>query len=139
MKTTLLSVLCLFISGWGSMQTALAQNLQEMEKSLSAINEELNQKTKEYSWQLVSAYADYCEANNKYISWNDVPYLQEIVEYNRPASLENYRLEHKVCKDALDKFLNTRNIGSLKRDNRRLYLRKRKMRCRQLFLLFGRS
>ena len=28
------------------MQTALAQNLQEMEKSLSAINEELNQKTK---------------------------------------------------------------------------------------------
>ena len=107
MKTTLLSVLCLFISGWGSMQTALAQDLQEMEKSLSAINEELNQKTKEYSWQLVSAYADYCEANNKYISWNDVPYLQEIVEYNRPASLENYRLEHKVCKDALDKFLNT--------------------------------
>ena len=107
MKTTLLGVLCLFISGWGSMQTALAQDLQEMEKSLSAINEELNQKTKEYSWQLVSAYADYCEANNKYISWNDVPYLQEIVEYNRPASLENYRLEHKVCKDALDKFLNT--------------------------------
>ena len=107
MKTTLLSVLCLFILGWGSMQTALAQDLQEMEKSLSAINEELNQKTKEYSWQLVSAYADYCEANNKYISWNDVPYLQEIVEYNRPASLENYRLEHKVCKDALDKFLNT--------------------------------
>ena len=51
------------------MQTALAQDLQEMEKSLSAINEELNQKTKEYSWQLVSAYADYCEANNKYISW----------------------------------------------------------------------
>jgi hypothetical protein len=50
MKTTLLSVLCLFISGWGSMQTALAQDLQEMEKSLSAINEELNQKTKEYSW-----------------------------------------------------------------------------------------
>ena len=89
------------------MQTALAQDLQEMEKSLSAINEELNQKTKEYSWQLVSAYADYCEANNKYISWNDVPYLQEIVEYNRPASLENYRFEHKVCKDALDKFLNT--------------------------------
>ena len=107
MKTTLLGVLCLFISGWGSMQTALAQDLQEMEKSLSAINEELNQKTKEYSWQLVSAYADYCEANNKYISWNDVPYLQEIVEYNRPASLENYRFEHKVCKDALDKFLNT--------------------------------
>ena len=89
------------------MQTALAQDLQEMEKSLSAINEELNQKTKEYGWQLVSAYADYCEANNKYISWNDVPYLQEIVEYNRPASLENYRFEHKVCKDALDKFLNT--------------------------------
>ena len=82
MKTTLLGVLCLFISGWGSMQTALAQDLQEMEKSLSAINEELNQKTKEYGWQLVSAYADYCEANNKYISWNDVPYLQEIVEYN---------------------------------------------------------
>ena len=107
MKTTLLGVLCLFISGWGSMQTALAQDLQEMEKSLSAINEELNQKTKEYSWQLVSAYADYCEANNKYISWNDVPYLQEIVEYNRPASLENYRFEHKVCKDALDKLLNT--------------------------------
>lgn len=134
MKTTLLSVLCLFISGWGSMQTALAQNLQEMEKSLSAINEELNQKTKEYSWQLVSAYADYCEANNKYISWNDVPYLQEIVEYNRPASLENYRLEHKVCKDALDKFLNTyKEYRELKRDNRRLYLRKRKMRCRQLF------
>ena len=46
MKTTLLGVLCLFISGWGSMQTALAQDLQEMEKSLSAINEELNQKTK---------------------------------------------------------------------------------------------
>lgn len=36
--------------GMGSMQTALAQDLQEMEKSLSAINEELNQKTKEYSW-----------------------------------------------------------------------------------------
>lgn len=107
MKTLLLSILCLFISGWGSMQTALAQDLQEMEKNLSAINEELNQKTKEYSWQLLAAYADYCEANNKYISWNDVPYLQEIVEFDRPASLENYRLEHKACKDELDKFLNT--------------------------------
>ena len=61
------------------MQTALAQDLQEMEKSLSAINEELNQKTKEYSWQLVSAYADYCEANNKYISWNDVPYCRRLL------------------------------------------------------------
>lgn len=107
MKTVLLSILCLFISGWGSMQTALAQDLQEMEKNLSAINEELNQKTKEYSWQLLAAYADYCEANNKYISWNDIPYLKEIVEFDRPASLENYRLEHKARKDELDKFLNT--------------------------------
>lgn len=107
MKTLLLSVLCLFISGWGSMQTALAQDLQEMEKSLSAISEELNQKTKEYSWQLMRAYADYCEANNKYISWNDIPYLQEIVEFTRPASLEKYRLEHVACKHELDKFLNT--------------------------------
>ena len=139
MKTTLLSVLCLFISGWGSMQTALAQDLQEMEKSLSAINEELNQKTKEYSWQLVSAYADYCEANNKYISWNDVPYLQEIVEYNRPASLENYRLEHKVCKDALDKFLNTykeyrelkkRQSEAVSKAYKELYYAERKTVCK---------
>lgn len=107
MKTLLLSILCLFISGWGSMQTALAQDLQDMEKNLSAINEELSQKTKEYSWQLLAAYADYCEANNKYISWNDVPYLQEIIEYDRPAPLESYRLEHKACKEELDKFLNT--------------------------------
>lgn len=122
------------------MQTALAQDLQEMEKSLSAINEELNQKTKEYSWQLVSAYADYCEANNKYISWNDVPYLQEIVEYNRPASLENYRLEHKVCKDALDKFLNTyKEYRELKKRQTEVVSKEEKERCRQLFLLFGRS
>lgn len=107
MKTVLLSILCLFISGWGSMQTVSAQDLQEMEKNLSAINEELNQKTKEYSWQLLAAYADYCEENNKYISWTDVPYLQEIVEFDRPASLESYRLEHKARKDELDKFLNT--------------------------------
>ena len=70
MKTILWSILCLFLSGWGSMQTVSAQDLQEMEKNLSAINEDLNQKTKEYSWQLAAAYADYCEANNKYISWN---------------------------------------------------------------------
>ena len=73
MKTILWSILCLFLSGWGSMQTVSAQDLQEMEKNLSAINEDLNQKTKEYSWQLAAAYADYCEANNKYISWNDLP------------------------------------------------------------------
>lgn len=89
------------------MQTASAQDLKEMEKNLSAINEELSQKTKEYSWQLAAAYADYCEANNKYISWNDLPYLQQVVEYERPASLETFRLEHKAAKDELDKFLNT--------------------------------
>ena len=107
MKTVLWSMLCLFLSGWGSMQTVLAQDLKEMEKNLSAINEELSQKTKEYSWQLAAAYADYCEANNKYISWNDLPYLQQVVEYERPASLETYRLEHKASKEELDKFLNT--------------------------------
>ena len=80
MKTVLWSIFCLFLSGWGSMQTASAQDLKEMEKNLSAINEELSQKTKEYSWQLAAAYADYCEANNKYISWNDLPYLQQVVE-----------------------------------------------------------
>ena len=100
-------MLCLFLSGWGSMQAVLAQDLKEMEKNLSAINEELSQKTKEYSWQLAAAYADYCEANNKYISWNDLPYLQQVVEYERPASLETYRLEHKASKEELDKFLNT--------------------------------
>ena len=46
MKTVLWSMLCLFLSGWGSMQTVLAQDLKEMEKNLSAINEELCQKTK---------------------------------------------------------------------------------------------
>ena len=107
MKTVLWSMLCLFLSGWGSMQAVLAQDLKEMEKNLSAINEELGQKTKEYSWQLAAAYADYCEANNKYISWNDLPYLQTVVEYERPASLETYRLAHKASKDELDKFLNT--------------------------------
>ena len=61
MKTVLWSMLCLFLSGWGSMQAVLAQDLKEMEKNLSAINEELSQKTKEYSWQLAAAYADYCE------------------------------------------------------------------------------
>ena len=54
MKTILWSILCLFLSGWGSMQTVSAQDLQEMEKNLSAINEDLNQKTKEYSWQLAA-------------------------------------------------------------------------------------
>ena len=107
MKTVLWSIFCLFLSGWGSMQTASAQDLKEMEKNLSAINEELSQKTKEYSWQLAAAYADYCEANNKYISWNDLPYLQQVVEYEHPASLETYRLEHKASKEELDKFLNT--------------------------------
>ena len=107
METVLWSIFCLFLSGWGSMQTASAQDLKEMEKNLSAINEELSQKTKEYSWQLAAAYADYCEANNKYISWNDLPYLQQVVEYERPASLETFRLEHKAAKDELDKFLNT--------------------------------
>ena len=107
MKTVLWSMLCLFLSGWGSMQAVLAQDLKEMEKNLSAINEELSQKTKEYSWQLAAAYADYCEANNKSISWNDLPYLQQVVEYERPASLETFRLEHKAAKDELDKFLNT--------------------------------
>ena len=101
MKTVLWSMLCLFLSGWGSMQAVLAQDLKEMEKNLSAINEELSQKTKEYSWQLAAAYADYCEANNKYISWNDLPYLQQVVEYERPASLETYRLEHKASKEEL--------------------------------------
>lgn len=46
MKTILWSILCLFLSGWGSMQTVSAQDLQEMEKNLSAINEDLNQRQK---------------------------------------------------------------------------------------------
>ena len=53
MKTALWSIFCLFLSGWGSMQTASAQDLKEMEKNLSAINEELSQKTKEYSLSLI--------------------------------------------------------------------------------------
>ena len=36
-----------------------------------------------------------------------MPYLQQVVEYERPASLETYRLEHKASKEELDKFLNT--------------------------------
>ena len=51
MKTVLWSMLCLFLSGWGSMQAVLAQDLKEMEKNLSAINEELSQKTKESDGQ----------------------------------------------------------------------------------------
>ena len=62
MKTVLWSMLCLFLSGWGSMQAVLAQDLKEMEKNLSAINEELSKKTKEYCWQLAAAFADYCES-----------------------------------------------------------------------------
>ena len=46
MKTILWSILCLFLSGWGSMQTVSAQDLQEMEKNLSAINEDLNKRQK---------------------------------------------------------------------------------------------
>ena len=41
MKTVLWSIFCLFLSGWGSMQTASAQDLKEMEKNLSAINEDV--------------------------------------------------------------------------------------------------
>lgn len=85
MKTVLWSIFCLFLSGWGSMQTASAQDLKEMEKNLSAINEELSQKTKDIVGSLQRLTADYCEANNKYISWNDLPYLQQVVEYERPA------------------------------------------------------
>ena len=82
--------------------------IEQVATVLSLIHiQELSQKTKEYSWQLAAAYADYCEANNKYISWNDLPYLQQVVEYERPASLETYRLEHKANKEELDKFLNT--------------------------------
>ena len=33
--------------------------------------------------------------------------MQQVVEYERPASLETYRLEHKANKEELDKFLNT--------------------------------
>jgi len=34
MKTILWSILCLFLSGWGSMQTVSAQDLQEMVQKL---------------------------------------------------------------------------------------------------------
>lgn len=107
MKTTLTTILCLFAFGIGNLQTASAQDLQAMEKNLSAVSDELNQKAKEFSWQLLSAYADYCEANNKYISWNDLPSLQEIVEFDRPASLETYRLASEARKKELDEFVNT--------------------------------
>lgn len=107
MKTTLLSIFCLFALGWGNIQTVLAQDLQEMEQKLATVSDELNLKTKEYSWQLAEAYADYCEANNKYITWNDIPSLRKIIEFERPASLETYRLEFEARKAELQKFLNT--------------------------------
>ena len=56
MKTILWSILCLVLSGWGSMQTVSAQDLQDMEKNLSAINEDLNQNTKEYSLSLIHIF-----------------------------------------------------------------------------------
>ena len=76
---------------------------------------EENRQLRLASWQQIFAdraasglsVKDYCEANNKYISWNDLPYLQQVVEYEHPASLETYRLEHKASKEELDKFLNT--------------------------------
>lgn len=107
MKAFLLSIFSLFLLGFGSLQTASAQDLQAMEKNLAAISDELNQKTKEFSWQLLSAYADYCEDNVKYISWNDFSSLQDIVEFERPASLESYRLASEARKKELNEFLNT--------------------------------
>lgn len=107
MKAFLLSILSLFLLGFGNLQTASAQDLQTMEKNLTAISDELNQKSKEFSWQLLSAYADYCEDNVKYISWNDLSSLQDIVEFERPASLESYRLASEARKKELQEFLNT--------------------------------
>ena len=43
----------------GSPGTVSVQDLQAMEKSLLAITNELSQKTKEYSWQLATAYSYY--------------------------------------------------------------------------------
>ena len=80
----------MFLSGWGSMQTVSAQDLQEMEKNLSAINEDLNQKTKEYSWQLAAAYADYCEANNKYICVTGMAGKAWQTVYDHIAFYQNY-------------------------------------------------
>lgn len=107
MKTILWSTLCCLLFGWGSVQTVSAQDLEKMEKNLSAINAELGRKTKEYSWLLASAYADYCEANNSFISWKELPYLQTVVEFERPAVLETLRLEADSCRKALSAFLNT--------------------------------
>jgi len=105
MKTRLLSLFCILIFGWGSPSTVSAQDLQAMEKSLLAITNELNQKTKEYSWQLATAYSYYCEDNSKYINWNDIPYLKEIVEFEHPLALEEYRLAYEACKDKMEEYL----------------------------------
>lgn len=59
MKISLLNLSCILIFGWGSLGTVSVQDLQAMEKSLLAITNELSQKTKEYSWQLATAYSYY--------------------------------------------------------------------------------
>lgn len=76
------------------------------QQQLNEVTADLKRINLEYTWKLAESYADYCVDNLKYISWNDLPYLRRIVETERPAELEPYRLESEECKHKLDSFLN---------------------------------
>lgn len=84
-------MLCLLL-GFISYPQQLRAQQHDLENKVETIHKELNQKAKEFSWKLMLAYADYAESNLKYISWTGLPYLEKIVEFERPASLETYRL-----------------------------------------------
>lgn len=84
-----------------------AQTGQTTEQQLEDVTADLKKKTLEYNWKLAETYADYCIANTKYISWNNLPYLKQIVEFDHPEELEPYRLKSEECKRKLDEFLNS--------------------------------
>lgn len=104
MKTRLVTMLCLLLGVISYPQQLRAQQY-DLENRAEAIRKDLNQKAKEFSWRLMLAYADYAESNLKYISWTGLPYLEKIVEFERPASLETYRIASEESKKQLQDYL----------------------------------
>lgn len=107
MKNFIWKVCCLGWLLYGSVLCGFAQAKQSTEQQLAAVTADLKTKMLEYNWSLAEAYAEYCKENTKFISWNKMPAtFRQIIEFERPAELEPYRLKAEESKKKLNDFLN---------------------------------
>lgn len=86
---------------------AHAQSIEQLEKSLHAIETDLQQKSLEYSWRLTDDYLEFCNTFDKLISISSDDYLKVLSYEKKPKEIAPQEQAYEKAKNELEKYLGT--------------------------------